>query len=123
MKTWLNELIKQGAWGVTMTHGITEGYDKWYHPEELWQFYDYVKEHTNDVWVGTFAEVMAYRKERDATFFTVEHKGNTIIINFDNNLNKKVFNYPLTFCIEQNGVKRYVNAKPSKGIVKITVGL
>lgn len=123
MKTWLNELIKQGAWGVTMTHGITEGYDKWYHPEELWQFYDYVKEHTNDVWVGTFAEVMAYRKERDATFFTVEHKGNTIIINFDNNLNKKVFNHPLTFCIEQNGVKRYVNAKPSKGIVKITVGL
>ena len=55
-----------------MTHAITDGYDKWFNPEELWQFYDYVKAHSDDVWVGTFAEVEAYQKERNATTVTIE---------------------------------------------------
>ena len=64
LSAWLSGIIERGEWGITMTHGITCGYDMWYHPEWLWAFYDTVQAHSADVWVATFAEVEAYRKER-----------------------------------------------------------
>lgn len=103
-----------------MTHAITDGYDKWFNPEELWQFYDYVKAHSDDVWVGTFAEVEAYQKERNATFISVEKDdGKTMVIRLDNNLDNKIFRQPLTLCIEKNGKKKYVNVKPNKKVIKV----
>ena len=92
MQNWLDGIIKRGEWGITMTHAITDGYDKWYHPEELWQFYDYVKAHTDDVWVGTFAEVEAYQKERNATTVTIEKDDDkNLVIRLDCPLEKKIF--------------------------------
>ena len=120
MQRWFDDIVKRGEWGITMTHAITDGYDKWYHPEELWQFYDYVKAHSDDVWVGTFAEVEAYQKERNATFISVEKDdGKTMVIRLDNNLDNKIFRQPLTLCIEKNGKKKYVNVKPNKKVIKV----
>lgn len=120
MQRWFDDIVKRGEWGITMTHAITDGYDKWYHPEELWQFYDYVKAHSDDVWVGTFAEVEAYQKERNATFISVEKDdGKTMIIRLDNNLDNNIFRQPLTLCIEKDGKKKYVNVKPNKKVIKV----
>lgn len=120
MQRWFDDIVKRGEWGITMTHAITDGYDKWYHPEELWQFYDYVKAHLDDVWVGTFAEVEAYQKERNATFISVEKDdGKTMIIRLDNNLDNNIFRQPLTLCIEKDGKKKYVNVKPNKKVIKV----
>jgi len=80
LSAWLRDVIDQGEWGVTMTHGITRGYDKWYHPEVLWNFYDEVKAREDSLWVATFAEVAAYRTERDNTLLKVScgHRGMTV---------------------------------------------
>jgi DUF971 family protein len=80
LSAWLRDVIDQGEWGVTMTHGITRGYDKWYHPEVLWNFYDEVKAREDSLWVATFAEVAAYRTERDNTLLKVNcgHRGMTV---------------------------------------------
>ena len=122
MQRWFDDLVNRGEWGITMTHGITVGYDKWHHPEELWQFYDYVKAKTDEVWVGTFAEVEAYQKERNATSISVEKDdGKTMIIRLDNNLDNKIFRQPLTLCIEKNGIKKYVNVKPNQKVVKVKI--
>lgn len=120
MQRWFDDIVKRGEWGITMTHAITDGYDKWFNPEELWQFYDYVKAHSDDVWVGTFAEIEAYQKERNATSITVvKDDGNSIFIRLDCPLDKKIFRQPLTLCIEKNGKKKYVNVKPNKKVIKV----
>ncbi len=80
LSKWLRSTIDSGDWGVTMTHGIKKGYDIWFHPEWLWNFYDEVKAKEDSVWVGTFAEVGAYIAEREHTAFTQKIKNGSIIV-------------------------------------------
>ncbi len=72
MTAWMNHLLEAGEWGVTMTHGTTYGWDMWDDPTQLWQFYDVVKSHEESVWVGTYAEVATYLKQRDCAEVSVE---------------------------------------------------
>jgi peptidoglycan/xylan/chitin deacetylase (PgdA/CDA1 family) len=80
LSAWLRQTISKGEWGITMTHGIKTGYDIWYHPEWLWNFYDEVKAKEDSVWVGTLAEVQAYETERLHTDFKVGEKRDKTII-------------------------------------------
>ena len=103
MTAWMHQLIDSKEWGVTMTHAINTGYDKWYHPEELWQFYDTLKTNAADVWVATFSECCAYVKERDATTIVVRQKGKTLEIVPTTTLDPTLFHEMLTLKIA--GVK------------------
>lgn len=121
MTAWMHELIEQGEWGVTMTHGITEGYDKWYKPKELWQFYDTLVTYSPTVWTATFAQVMSYTKERDALTLKQEATGAgtdkwTMVVTPSCALDSQVFKQPLTMKltgVEQN-VKAVQDGKPLK---------
>ena len=101
MTSWMHELIERGEWGVTMTHGITHGYDKWYKPQELWQFYDTLKAYGKDVWTGTFAQVMSYTKERDALTLKQHTSGAdtdswSLVVTPSCKLDAQIFTQPLT---------------------------
>ena len=96
LTAWLHDVIEQGEWGVTMTHGITRGYDKWYHPEVLWNFYDEVKAREDSVWVATFAEVAAYQSERDNTLLKVSRGKHHITVRTKYCADKRLFHEPLT---------------------------
>ncbi|MGN1263575.1 MAG: polysaccharide deacetylase family protein [Prevotella sp.] len=119
MTTWMHDLIERGEWGVTMTHGITEGYDKWYKPQELWQFYDTLAAYGDKVWTGTFAQVMSYVKERDALSLNIETSGAgtdewRMTVTPTCPLDPQIFTQPLTMKLtgaEQN-VKAVQDGKP-----------
>lgn len=100
MTDWMQHLIDTHDWGVTMTHAIRHGYDQWYHPEELWQFYDTLKAHEAEVWVGTFGECCAYEKERKATSLSSVLKGKKLIVTPSLSLNPGIFHEPLTLRLE-----------------------
>ncbi|MBQ0115603.1 MAG: polysaccharide deacetylase family protein [Bacteroidales bacterium] len=73
---WLQSIIESGEWGVTMTHGITHGYDRFDNPEALWHHLKHACKlaSSGQLWIATFAEVTAYRKgiTTDATYILPE---------------------------------------------------
>ena len=99
MTSWMHHLIETCDWGVTMTHAIRHGYDQWYHPEELWQFYDTLKAHEADVWVGTFAQCCAYQKERQAVQLNEAEDGKKLLLTLSMPLDTAIFHEPLTLVL------------------------
>lgn len=96
---FLNEVIANGLWGVTMSHGIHTGWDQWDEPDLLWRFFDTLAERSDEVWVDTFANVAAYIAERDATTIDVTTTSDTTIITPHCPLPQHLYNIPLTFQI------------------------
>lgn len=97
---WLNDVIAQGIWGVTMTHGTTYGWDMWNEPEVLYAFFDEVNAVRDQVWVATFEEVAAYVEETKNLTTKYVYYGNTIKVTAElNDLSPELFDQPLTFAI------------------------
>ena len=63
LSQWLKQIMSQHAWGVTMTHGTTYGWDMWEQPQLLYNFFTEVQQVRDSVWVGTFEEVASYLAE------------------------------------------------------------
>jgi len=114
MTQWMQQLIDKGEWGITMTHGINDGYDKWYHPEELWQFYDTLKANEQHLWVAPFQEVQAYQRERDCTFLKVRKEGKSIVVTPYCSLDPTVFHQPITILIQTKKGIRTVEFTPGR---------
>lgn len=100
MTLWLDSLICNKEWGVTMTHGTTYGWDMWEHPEWLYNFYDEVKAKEDSVWVGTFAEVSSYIKEREASLVIVMGDSHQLQLTVRHSLDQDLFTQPLTVKVE-----------------------
>lgn len=110
MQRWTDDIIMKGDWGVTMTHGITIGYDKWYAPNELWDFFDYVKSHEDKLWVATFCDVAEYEKIRDHTALSCEYGDSAILITTSSRLEPSLFNKPVTVAVKKDLVAGNVMA-------------
>ena len=65
LDAWLRKVIDNREWGVTMTHGIHDGWDQWEDEKVLWNFYERLSQKRDSVWVDTFAKVASYIAERD----------------------------------------------------------
>lgn len=107
LDSWVNKLLNNHDWGITMTHGITYGYDHFNSPNILLEHLKKVKAMEDKIWVGTFREVASYTKERDTTTLSIEQKGNghyRITINCP--LDKTLFTEPLTAILEEKGIKK-----------------
>jgi peptidoglycan/xylan/chitin deacetylase (PgdA/CDA1 family) len=100
------ELLVNRDWGVTMTHGITYGYDHLRNAEILWEHLQKVKAQEDKIWVGTFAEVAAYVKERDAVKYDITKSEKGFTITPALSLDKTLFAEPLTGVIEQENIKK-----------------
>lgn len=111
MTQWLNALIEKGEWGVTMTHGIKVGYDKWYKPEELWMFYDTLKANGEKVWTAVFADVQSYVKEREATTLEIrKQSAKKLVLRPVMTLDAAIYRHPLTINITNIAPGREVTA-------------
>lgn len=113
---WVNKLIETQDWGVGMTHGITYGYDAFGNPQRFWDHLDQVKALENKIWVGTFQEVAAYKKEWDYINcqLVATKKGFEIIPNLP--LDKKIFTEPLTMVIENSNLQKIIIKQGNKKI-------
>lgn len=111
---WLNDLLAHRAWGVTMTHGTTYGWDYWTEPEILYRFYDEVKAAEDRVWVGTFAEVSAYIEEQQhLSYMYLKSHRQLVITPYLQDLDSELYCEPVTFCIVGTFGNRTVTAQQS----------
>ena len=113
LEKWVNTLIETNDWGVGMTHGLTYGYDAFRNPQRLWDHLDQVKARENEIWVGTFREVVSYIKEREETKLEVVNKKNTLLITPELKLDQELFVEPLTMVITGKEIKK-VTVKQGK---------
>ncbi|MCM1138421.1 MAG: polysaccharide deacetylase family protein [Muribaculum sp.] len=97
---WVDQVVATGDWGITMSHGITTGYDKWHTPQDFWDMLDNVKSQEDKIWVAPFKDVAAYERERDNTIVNVTTTATGYILETTCNLDKHLFTLPLTVAIK-----------------------
>lgn len=102
----LAKLIAAHDWEVTMTHGITYGYDHFKDTSILWNYLRKVKAEEDKIWVGTFYQVAAYTKEQKAVTFDIRQTKAGFTITPDLPLDKTVYTEPLTGVVNGRQVKR-----------------
>lgn len=101
LQTWVDNLLISKDWGVTMSHGITKGYDCFRDNKILWQHFDWVKKHEKDIWVATFKQIGAYVKERNNTVLNVRKEGSYYRVVPVLKLDSTLFCEPLTMVVKQ----------------------
>lgn len=98
---WVQLLLLRNEWGVTMTHGISYGYDRFLHPDIFWHHLDEVKKLEDKIWVAPFQEVAAYQVECKNTVLKMKKKKNRIIISPSARFEKDIYKEPLTLVIKK----------------------
>ena len=106
LEKWVHPLLDTRDWGITMTHGITYGYDHFKSADILWAHLQKVKAMEDQIWVGTFQEVAAYTKERDNIRFDVVKKKRSMIVTPHLTLDQELFTEPLTMVVKQKGGRK-----------------
>lgn len=99
MQRYVDALIDKGEWGVTMTHGILQGYDHFKNPQVLWAFLDDVCARQDLLWTAPHRDVAAYVKERDNTQLIVKQTADALTITPKSSLDGKLFQHPLTLIV------------------------
>lgn len=97
MKSWVDTCISNdNIWLVLVFHGI-DGIG--WEPKtgaELEEYFNYINDRKDYLWVATFADVTKYIRERKNMVLNSELKDNTIVVKLSNNLDPKVYDIPLT---------------------------
>lgn len=97
MKSWVDTcLVHDNIWLVLVFHGI-DGIG--WEPrtgEELEEYFMYMKEKEENLWVATFADVTKYLRERKNTVLSSELNDNQIDINVSCSLDPIVYDVPIT---------------------------
>lgn len=96
------QLLADKEWGVTMTHGITYGYDVFKSDSIFWNHLNRVKSMEHQIWVAPFREVAAYTAEQKNTRILLVQKGKKWKVTPTCTLDKKLFSFPLTLVVQRN---------------------
>lgn len=97
MKSWVDTcLVHDNIWLVLVFHGV-DGIG--WEPrtgDELREYFSYMKERENDLWVATFAEVTKYLRERKNTTVASTFEEDHIKITITSDLDSSIYDVPLT---------------------------
>lgn len=115
LSAWLRRVIDAGEWGVTMSHGIHNGWDQWEDERVLWSFFKELSSKRDSVWVGTFAQVASYVTERDNCKIRVSKKGDILTITPECSLDPELYRQPLTARVSIGREVRYLDFDPFGG--------
>lgn len=96
----MDKTIADGGWAVWMTHGVAQGKFGFKELTDFTSFLDYVKQNEDKIWVGTFKDVATYVAERDAVTLKINNKKGKVNVTPSLPLDSKLFNAPLTMCVE-----------------------
>jgi len=97
MKSWIDtSLAHDNIWLVLVFHGINGiGWEP-RTSDELKEYFGYMKAKESDLWIDTFGNVTKYIRERKATKVSQKNGKNEIVINIESDLDKVIYNVPLT---------------------------
>lgn len=97
MQSWVDTcLAHDNIWLVLVFHGVNNlGWE----PKteaELDTYFTYMKKREDKLWIATFADVTKYIRERKGSTVSSRRKRNKIEVELSSNLDKKVYDIPLT---------------------------
>ena len=97
MKSWVDTCLENdNVWLILVFHGVNGiGWEP-KTDEELKEYFGYMKEKEEDLWVATFADVTKYIRERKATTLENFFKDGKIGVNISSDLDSKVYDIPIT---------------------------
>lgn len=92
----LNAAMDQKKWLIILAHGI--GSDRNSIPKfDITTHFEYVASKLDSVWCGTINEVTKYIREKQHAALNIKgSKSTKIVIELTHDLNKQIFNFPLT---------------------------
>lgn len=99
LEKWITHVADTAGWAVTMTHGITYGYDAFRDKKRLTDFLDYLASRKDELWIAPLQDVMAYTKEQRAIKLDVKRGKSAITVIPEMPLDKSLFSYPLTMTV------------------------
>ncbi len=97
MKSWVDTaLTEDNIWLVLVFHGV-EGIG--WEPlteDELQEYFSYIKEKEQDLWVATFKDVTKYVRERKNAEIDVQNNESSLAVDLSHSLKDDRYNLPLT---------------------------
>ncbi|WP_183563844.1 polysaccharide deacetylase family protein [Mucilaginibacter sp. SP1R1] len=97
MKSWVDTTLnRKDTWLVLTHHGVDGiGWEALSH-QELDEYFTYIKNHENKLWVASFGDVAKYMRERQSAKVQSIIKSGTVTVTISHPLNKTMYNLPLT---------------------------
>jgi len=97
MKSWVDTLVaRNNVWLVLTFHGVDGiGWEAKPH-EELQEYFSYMKQHDDKLWIAPFRDVTKYMRERMAADIDSRKEDGALIVTLTHSLDKDLYNYPLT---------------------------
>lgn len=146
MKSWIDtSLEKENIWLVLVIHGVEDiGWEP-LTKEELEEYFNYIKQKEDRLWVATFKDVTKYIRERMNATISSDTKDDKITVTLSHSLDKEMYDLPLTLKtylpsewnrvsvmqgervnqvraeLDEGGTYILYQASPNKGTVEITV--
>lgn len=114
MESWVDtSLAHDNIWLVLVFHGIDDiGWEPTPH-QKLHDYFTYIKNRENKIWIAPFGDVARYVRERMDAKVTSKFSGDKIDVNLSSSLDKNKYDEPLT-------LKTYVPSNWAKAEVKIS---
>lgn len=97
MKSWVDiSLDKDNIWLVLVFHGVEGiGWES-LSEEELEEYFNYIKQHEQELWVATFKDVTKYIRQRQNADVKADQKGEQVTIKLTHSLDRELYQLPLT---------------------------
>ena len=97
MKSWIDTVAtNNNNWLVLVFHGVDGiGYEALPH-ELLEEYFQYIKQQDDKLWVATFGDATKYYRERVASKAYAEEKKGALRVTLSHSLDKSMYNLPLT---------------------------
>jgi peptidoglycan/xylan/chitin deacetylase (PgdA/CDA1 family) len=97
MKSWVDTAVaRRDTWLVLVIHGVDGlGYEA-LSDTLLNNYFHYIKDRDNSLWIATFGDVTKYMRERESVVVKNTRKKIAIVLNIANPLDKKMYDVPLT---------------------------
>jgi peptidoglycan/xylan/chitin deacetylase (PgdA/CDA1 family) len=97
MKSWVDTVASHNNnWLVLVFHGVDGvGWEALPH-EMLQEYFKYIKQHEDRLWIATFADVTKYMRERMHATITAKETGDKIMVDLTHSLEGSMYDIPLT---------------------------
>ena len=97
MKSWVDTAVtRHDTWLVLVIHGVDSlGYEA-LHSTLLAEYFQYIKNKDDKVWIATFGDVTKYMRERESAVLKSNEEKGKIVVNLTHSLDETMYNIPLT---------------------------
>jgi peptidoglycan/xylan/chitin deacetylase (PgdA/CDA1 family) len=97
MKSWVDTVAAhKNNWLVLVFHGVDGiGWEALPH-ELLQEYFEYIKQHEDNLWIATFSDVTKYMREKMHAIVKWKETDNKIMVDLTHSLDKSMYDIPLT---------------------------